>query len=177
MEQLPNIMGNKINLRPITMADTNYIVEWRNNPRVRDNFIFREKFSYEMHEHWMKTKVENGSVIQYIIEESATTKPIGSVYYGNVNYNYKSAEFGIFIGDDTAIGKGYARESTRRFIKFGFNQVGLHRIFLRVLEKNVIAYKGYLSAGFKVEGTARDMVFIDGEFLNVIFMSIIKEDL
>lgn len=45
MENLPILTGEKVVLRPITDADTDNIVRWRNTPSVRDNFIFRQTFT------------------------------------------------------------------------------------------------------------------------------------
>ena len=42
---LPVITGDKVTLRPITDADTDLIVRWRNDPAVQQFFIFREPFS------------------------------------------------------------------------------------------------------------------------------------
>ena len=38
MEEL-RLAGEKVYLRPMTIEDTDKIVRWRNNPRVRKNFI------------------------------------------------------------------------------------------------------------------------------------------
>ena len=102
--ELTTIIGKSLILRPITLDDTDLIVKWRNNPSVVQNFIFREKFTKEMHENWMHGKVETGQVIQYIVEEKKAGRPIGSVYFRDVNEAYDSAEFGIFIGEDDARG-------------------------------------------------------------------------
>ena len=114
--KLVPIVGKKLILRPITLDDTDLIVKWRNNPSVVQNFIFREKFTRQMHENWMHNKVETGQVIQYIVEEKKNNRPIGSVYFRDVNENYNSAEFGIFIGEDDARGKGYGKEITSLFV-------------------------------------------------------------
>ena len=124
-----NIEDENIKLRPIDYSDTELIVKWRNNPTVRDKFVFRDTFTKEMHNNWLDTKVKNGEVVQYIIIEKKSNKPIGSVYYRDINYNNKSAEFGIFIGEDFARGKGYGSETARLFINYGFEQLKLHRIF------------------------------------------------
>lgn len=177
IKKLDNIYGNNVYLRPIEFADTNLIVTWRNNPRVKQNFIFQENFTYSMHEKWMKTKVLTGEVVQYIIIEKKSGKPVGSVYYRDINNNNRSAEYGIFIGDDNMIGKGYGTETAKLFIDFGFKKLGLHRISLRVLDNNKPAYKSYVSAGFKIEGVFRDMEFINGKYVNIIFMSILESDI
>ena len=68
-EKNGSIIGTSVILRPITMQDTHLIVKWRNRDHVRQNFIFRETFTAEMHENWMNTRVASGEVVQYIIEE------------------------------------------------------------------------------------------------------------
>lgn len=170
------IQGEKIILRPISIDDTVSIVKWRNNPLVQKNFIFREKFTIEMHKHWMKTKVKNGEVVQYIIVSKDDNTPVGSVYYRDIDCDNNSAEFGIFIGEDSARGKGIGTEATKLFTRFGFKDMGLHRISLRVLDGNDGAYRAYEKSGFKKEGEFRDMVYLDGEYRNVIFMSILIND-
>ena len=40
--QLPILDGAAVMLRPITDADTDLIVKWRNTPSVVQNFIFRQ---------------------------------------------------------------------------------------------------------------------------------------
>ncbi len=175
--ELTTIIGKNLILRPITLDDTDLIVNWRNNPSVVQNFIFREKFTKEMHENWMHSKVETGQVIQYIVEEKKTGRPIGSVYFRDVNKAYDSAEFGIFIGEDDARGKGYGKEMTSLFVRYGFESLGLHRIQLRLVKGNAAAARTYSSVGFRKEGEFRDMVKLGGEYRSVIFMSILDSDI
>ena len=78
MEKLPILTGEKVVLRPITDADTDNIVRWRNTPSVRDNFIFRQTFTPEMHRNWLKTKVATGEVVQYIIVDKAADTAVPS---------------------------------------------------------------------------------------------------
>jgi RimJ/RimL family protein N-acetyltransferase len=173
---LPTINGDLVSLRPITWDDTDYIVTWRNKPSVYRHFIFRQPFTREMHENWLRTKVETGKVIQYIILDKFNRKPIGSVYYRDVDPDNESAEYGIFIGEEDYLGRGFGTETARLFTAFGLDVLKLHRISLRVLGGNDIAKHSYENAGFTVEGEFRDMVKLDGEFRDVIFMSIISEE-
>ena len=175
MNQLPIIEGQSIRLRPIAMSDTEMIVKWRNNDAVRQNFIFREPFTAQMHEAWMKNKVETGEVIQYIIEDKNTNLPIGSVYFRDINRKNKSAEYGIFIGEDYARGKGFGSETAALFSQFGLKSLDLHRIFLRVFSENKSAIKSYENAGFVIEGIARDMVYLDDRYYDIVFMALLGD--
>ena len=169
------ICGDKILLRPIELSDTELIVKWRNTDEVKSQFVFQKAFTNEIHNHWMKTKVASGEVIQYIIEIKDTGKPIGSVYFRDIDIVNISAEFGIFIGEVTALGKGYGSETAILFTEFGFSELKLHRIFLRVFTDNIGAIKSYKKAGFSEEGIAKDMVFQNGKFRSMTFMSKISE--
>ena len=171
MENLPILTGEKVILRPITDADTDNIVQWRNTPSVRDNFIFRQTFTPEMHRNWLKTKVATGEVVQYIIVDKAAGTPVGSVYYRDVDHDFNSAEYGIFIGEESARGKGFGTETARLFTDFGFTALALHRISLRVLAENAAARRSYEKAGFVQEGVFRDMELLDGAYRVVVFMA------
>ena len=117
---LPVLTGTAVTLRPITDADTDLIVKWRNTPSVVQNFIFRQTFTPEMHRSWLATKVATGQVVQYIILDKADGKPVGSVYYRDIDNHNRSAEYGIFIGEESARGKGLGTETARLFTDFGF---------------------------------------------------------
>ena len=167
---------SRVDLVPISEEDTDLIVKWRNSPSVQNNFIFREPFTKEMHEGWLKNKVATGKVIQFMIVERESGRKIGSTYLRDIDKLYKSAEYGIFIGEDDVRGKGFGTEAAVKIVQYGFNRLHLHRIFLRVFEKNLQAINSYLHAGFLIEGVARDMVFLEGEFHNILFMSQINQD-
>lgn len=86
---MQKIEGKQIYLRPITMEDTDRIVSWRNQDRVRHNFIYQKLFTKESHENWMHTQVETGHVVQFIICEKNNDRPVGSVYFRDIDHDNK----------------------------------------------------------------------------------------
>ena len=170
------LQGTKIYLMPITNEDTELIIQWRNKPSVQNNFIFRELFTRDMHEKWMKEKIETGRVIQFIIIETEKNRKVGSVYLRDIDHHNHSAEYGIFIGEDNARGLGYGSEACRLITDYGFKELGLHRIFLRVFKNNQQAIHSYLKAGFVEEGVAKDMIWADGRYNDMVFMAKIASD-
>ena len=172
--ELPVINGEKLTLRPITDADTDDIVRWRNDPEVWRYFLFREPFTPAMHRAWLQNKVMTGKVIQYIIVERESGESVGSVYFRDVDEKNESAEYGIFIGEPRARGRGLGTETARLFTRFGLDVLRLHRISLKVLGGNEIARRSYEKAGFRTEGVFRDFVKLDGAFTDVVFMARIQ---
>ena len=167
--------GNLVRIRPITMADTELIVKWRNTPEVQQQFVFQKTFTNEIHQAWMQTKVFTGEVDQFIIETLPDNKPIGSVYLRDIDNRNMSAEFGIFIGETDCFGKGYGSEASQLILDYGFCVRSLHRIFLRVFSDNVRAIASYRKSGFTEEGIARDMIRQNGRYRSMQFMAVIKE--
>lgn len=176
--ELPVIESERIRLRPITDFDTDLIVSWRNKEDVKKNFLYRSDFTVDLHKKWLEEKVYRGGVIQFIIEYNLEKNfiPVGSVYLRDIDYNNSSAEFGIFIGEDIARKKGIGTLATKIITDFGHTKLNLHRIFLRLISDNISAYKAYRSAGFVLEGVFRDMRKINGNYIDIMFMSSIKQD-
>lgn len=168
------LTGEKIRLRLMNDEDTDLIVRWRNNPRVRNNFIYQKTFTREGHENWVRTMVDTGKVVQFIIEDLTDGQPVGSVYFRDIDAEHKKAEYGIFIGEDSSVGKGFGSEAARIAVDYGFKELGLHKIFLRALADNAGAIRSYEKAGFVKEGYFKDDVCIDGRFKDLVFMAIIK---
>ena len=163
------IEGDRLNIRPITEEDTSLIVKWRNNKRVFDNFVFSERLTEDMHKKWLEEKVKTGLVEQFIIIEKESNKPIGSVYFRDINKEKKEAEYGIFIGEDDSIGKGYGNETAQLALKYAFEEMGLKRVYLRVFEDNYSAIKSYENAGF-TQIDRQEIVNKNGVEKKLIFM-------
>lgn len=165
---------NIIYLRPMTYADTDLIVYWRNQEAVRRNFIYQELFTRESHENWIHTMVETGRVVQMMICETEGDRPVGSVYLRDIDRKHQKAEYGIFIGGEGARGKGYGTMAARLMIRYAFEEMGLHRLFLRVFAENTQAIRSYEKAGFEREAYLREDVCIDGCYRDMVLMGILN---
>lgn len=166
-----------VKLRQIEINDTQNIVKWRNSPNVKKNFCIQQDMTEEMHMDWFKNKIQTGQVVQFIIIDTTYDKPLGSVYLRDIDKQNKKAEFGIFIGEDEARGKGIGTKSTKLILQYGFCELGLHKIYLRVFSNNLQAIKAYEKAGFIYSGTAKDDILLpNGKYQDIIFMSIINKE-
>lgn len=162
-----------IYLRLMTPDDTDLIVAWRNSDAVRRNFIYQDLFTREGHENWIRTQIETGHVVQTIICDAVTDRPLGSVYIRDIDRRHQKAEYGIFIGEADARGRGIGTAAAKLMLRYCFEEEGLHRIYLRALAGNEQAVRSYEKAGFVREGYLRDDVRIDGAYRDIIWMAAI----
>lgn len=166
----------KVRIRPITLEDTQDVLRWRNNPAVMANFIYRKKLTAEDHINWLNTKVFTGDTAQFIIEETETDNKVGSVYLRDIDRTHRKGEFGIFIGEDCARGKGYGTIAARQILQYAFTSLDLNKVFLRVFADNLSAIACYKKVGFIEDGIAREDVWLDGAPKDVVFMSVLKSE-
>lgn len=164
-----------ISLRIMTYDDTDNIIAWRNSDSVRERFIYQGLFTRESHENWIKTMIETGKVVQMMICELSTQKAIGSVYVRDIDRTHQKAEYGIFIGEESARGKGYGTAAAKLMIRYCFEELMLHRLFLRVYAENDRAIRSYEKAGFEKEAYLRDDVFVGGKYRDIILMGIVNK--
>lgn len=165
-----------IYLRLMTGEDTDNIIKWRNTDFVRCNFIYREPFTRQGHEAWTRDMINTGKAIQFIICEKKTDRPLGSVYLRDINRLHNKAEYGIFIGEEDALCKGYGTQAARLMLTYAFEELALHKVMLRVLAENVRARRSYEKAGFVQEACLKEEVFLEGSYRDVILMAILKEE-
>ena len=160
-----------IYLRLMTREDTDFIVAWRNSDGVRRNFIYQAPFTRESHENWIKTMVETGKVVQMMICSLETDRPLGSVYIRDIDRRHNKAEYGIFIGEPRARGRGVGTAAARLMLRYCFEEEGPPRVFLRAFAENTQAIRSYEKAGFVREGLLRDDVCIEGQYRDIVWMA------
>jgi len=162
-----------IYLRLMDRGDTDLIVKWRNSEEVRNNFIYREPFTREGHENWIRNMVETGKVVQMMICNLADGEALGSVFIRDIDRQHNKAEYGIFIGEAQARDRGLGTAAAKLMLRYCFEEEGLHRIYLRVLSGNQRAVRSYEKAGFVKEACLKDDVRIDGKYYDIIWMAAI----
>ncbi len=171
--------GQRVCLRPMTAADTAKIVTWRNRDFVRKNFIYQKPFTKEGHLAWFHEQVEPGRAAQFIIcveEEDGGLWEIGSVYLRDIDREAGTAEYGVFIGEREALGRGYGTAAAKLALAYGFETLHLKKIFLRFLKDNIGAGKSYEKAGFRRLEERRETVHLEQGLREVLFMEIGYEE-
>ena len=175
---MSKIDEEKIKLRALTKEDAKISWTWRNNENMRYFYSGHPFFiNQEKEETWI-TKISASDIplTSFGIEEVETNSLIGMSFLKDINLIHRNAEFAIFIGEENAKGKGYAKEATIKTIEFAFNNLNLNRVFLKVQEDNTNAIKLYEKCKFKKEGILRECIYKNGHYLNEIIMSILKSE-
>lgn len=100
---------------------------------------------------------------------------IGSAGLRDIDPEHLQAELGFWIGLEWW-GRGYAREAAAAVIRFGFESLGLNRIYAHHMSRNPAAGKVLVAAGMQREGLLRQRVRKWGVYEDVVLYAIVRDD-
>ncbi|WP_316569356.1 GNAT family protein [Neobacillus sp. YIM B06451] len=169
----------KVLLRELTLNDVEDRYRWCLDKEVTKHLNMPEKyppFSKEETEAWIKMCINktNGYEQKAIMTEEG--KHIGWIDLKNIDKLNKHAELGIALGEKSYWGKGYGLSAMHEMHLWGFNQLELNKIWLRVEIENEKAIKSYKKMGYVEEGILRQDRLRNGQFVDRLRMSILKQE-
>lgn len=163
-------------LKLIDEEDAKDIVKWRNQIEVINNLFSYRGITLSEHKNWFERYLKDNSRIEFVILVRENNKKIGTIGLSNIDYKNQKAEYGILIGEKAEWGKGYAEEASFTIINYGFKELNLKKIYLHVFKANTKALKLYNKLGFVEEGILRRHIFKNGDFKDVVVMSILRDE-
>jgi [ribosomal protein S5]-alanine N-acetyltransferase len=101
---------------------------------------------------------------------------LGEIRLDDLNQHDRRARLAVGLYDPAKLGVGLGREAIRLVLKYGFGELGLHRISLRVVAYNVRAIRCYAACGFIEEGREREAAFVAGEWRDDIIMGLLARE-
>ncbi len=173
------IYGERIRLRAPERSDLPTFVEWLNDPEVTYGLSVYLPMSMAQEEKWFENMLTRSPDSQPMVIEAKRGDAwvvIGNMGLFEFNHRAHSAEIGIMIGNKAYWNKGYGTESIGLILKHGFETLNLNRIMLRVYDNNPRAIRCYEKAGLSHEGRLRQAHYKDGEYVDVLMMSILREE-
>lgn len=161
-------------LRELQLSDTNYIYEWMNDAEVVHSLLIgRNLNSKEKIQEFVKNSWSDRTNMHFAIVTDADDY-VGTVSLKNINYIDRNAEYAIAIRKEYW-GKNFAKIATDEILKFGFDKLNLHKIYLNVISKNTRANKFYIKYGFIKEGNLKEHLFLNGEYVDLNLYSYLME--
>lgn len=175
---LPIIETSRLVLRQLTNDDTKAVYSYLSDPEViRDLEGFTESLEEaEGYINWCNKTLQDGTDIRWGIEEKATGKLIGDCGFGKINEVRIPTELGYILSKDSW-GKGYMSEVLEAILRYGFDELSLHRVQAWVCPHNVASLRLLKKNGFQKEGHLREYVYQwhSGKYLDVDMYALISD--
>lgn len=165
-----------IRLRKINKKELSLLRDWRNSSK---SFEYSGQFKLlnmaDQYNWFNQLSQKNLNRIVFMIMDNHK-KALGTCSLTNIDRNNKSAEVGIMIGDINSQGKGYGKESLRKILDYGFNNINLHRIEAKIFEFNKISLRLFERLNFKYESTSRESLWRNKKWWDIYVYSILSNE-
>lgn len=140
------------------------------------HFFGTDEAGYEhykdMHEKGMETHRVSHYFFLLIERENAT--PIGACGFHTWNKTHRRAELFYNLYHDEHKQKRYMTEALQVVLKFGYSQMGLHRVEALIADWNTASMKLLLRYGFTREGVMREDYYVNGKNEDSACYSLLK---
>lgn len=169
-----NLSSGRVALGPLREDLVPLYNKWRNDLYVQRTFGSELRpISLEMTIEDTRRQAASSSAYSFTIYRHDTWQPIGKTNLHNVDFFQQTAEFGVMIGERSQWNQGFATETARLMLFYGFRLLGLHAIQLSVDGANPGGQRAYEKAGFKLAGRYREAVLVDAKRYDLIQMDIL----
>jgi diamine N-acetyltransferase len=174
------ILGDGIRLRAPEREDIPLFTAWLNDPEVREGILMHLPISRAEEEGWFERMLarpadEHPFTIE-ILRPDGAWQAVGTCEIHNLEWRCSSGEIGIMVGDKTCWNQGIGTQVMRMLLRHGFYTLNLHRIYLFVFATNQRAVHVYEKIGFVQEGRLRDDMYRDGRYVDVLVMSVLRDE-
>ncbi len=157
------LINSRLKLRPFRESDSLKLSEFCNNKKVWDNLrdYIPHPYSESNALEYIRFCQSEDPQLTFAIEyEGKFAGSIGLVKQSDV---YKlTAEIGYWIGEPYW-GKGITTQAAKMITDYGFNKLGLVRIFSGVFDFNKASQRVLEKAGFKLECVFEKSIYKNGK--------------
>jgi RimJ/RimL family protein N-acetyltransferase len=170
--------GDRVRFRALEDRDLPDLVRWWRDPEwsVLQQMVVRprpEAPVTELFRSWSSS--ERGGDVGFSVVHRESDVLVGHVTLFGGALPVRAATLAVMIGGEH-VRRGYGTDAVRLLTDYGFREMGLNRIEIRVHAFNDRARAVYRAVGYQEEGVRRDATFHDGRFHDEVGMSVLARE-
>lgn len=170
--------GDRVRLRALEDGDLPDLVRWWQEPEwaVLQQVIVRPRSTEPIAEQFRGWSGNGGGgSVGFSVVDRSSGSLVGHVTLFGATLPVRAATLAVMIGSEH-VDQGYGTEVVRLVTAYGFREMGLNRIEIRVHAFNDRARAVYARSGYQQEGVRRDATFHDGRFHDEIVMAALARE-
>lgn len=173
------LKGELLSLHAVEKEDLEKFRNWRNLPDFRKNFREYRVLNMRQQDIWFEENVvKDNSTIMFSIKRNNDDHLIGCCGLVYINWIHRHADLSLYIGHNESYidDEGYAEESCRLLLSYGFNEICLNKIWTEIYEFDFLKKTLFKRFSFKQDGLLRENYWYDGKWWDSRILSILKRD-
>ncbi len=170
------ICGEGVGLRLVLEEDLSLLARWRDDDLTRVMFYSTCLLSESGLRSWFKSVLSDPARMRFMINRLQDGETIGIIGLEHIDHRNQTAELAGLLIDPSARRQAWATKSVQTMIRYAFDDLNLHRLSARIPKSNHMAQQLAEKAGLRNEGIARQAVFRDGAYEDVVHLAILREE-
>ena len=173
------LKGKLVSLHAVEKEDLQQFRNWRNNPDFRKHFREYRNLNMRQQEIWFEEKVvKDNTTLMFSIRCNEDNELLGCCGFVYINWVHQHADLSLYIGWNNAYidEEGYAEESCRLLLDYGFNELRLNKVWTEIYEFDEKKKALYDKFGFHQDGLLRQNYWYDGKWWNSMIISLLNRD-
>jgi [ribosomal protein S5]-alanine N-acetyltransferase len=179
MASRPALTTERLILRPLTLEDAPVVQQSAGRREIVDTTIsIPHPYSEQQAREWIASHAEacaQGKGVVFAVDLTHSHQLIGTIGLREIDQEHSQAEMGFWIGTDWWR-NGYATEAAKGVIRYGFEELGLNRIYAHHMVRNPASGRVLEKSGMQREGLLRERVRKWGKFEDVVLLAILRKD-
>ncbi len=165
------LKGLTTGLRALERNDLSTLLDWRNQPEYRRFFREYRELGSDQQQGWYERIVlQDRNTEMFAVTELETMELIGACGLCYIDWVNRNADVSIYIGKDGIYAdKTYAADAVRIMMKYGFEELGLHRLWTELYDFDEKKIDMFQSLGFVLEGRHRETHWSEGAWHDSLF--------
>ena len=163
-----------VRFRAVEREDLPILRDWRTDLMLAGVVRQWRHLNMINQENWLsKVTKSNRNIMFAFYDEGAILGVAGLTY---CDWIRRSSEASIYVGDRSARSRGYGAAALKELCRYGFDQLGLNRIYAEIFEFNKASVVLFEKSGFRQEGIREESHFYQGRFWNAIMVRLLKRE-
>ncbi|MFB6228416.1 MAG: GNAT family N-acetyltransferase [Halobacteriales archaeon] len=165
--------SDDVTLRTIEEEDLPFLRDTINDPAVRRHLARRGPYNMPQERAFFENVVTDDDTLNLLVCRDGESA--GTVGLQTLTSPDGSSEIGIFLAE-AFWGEGVGTEAARLVTDHAFRERDRHRVEARVIEGNAASRALFETLGFRHESTMREAAFHDGEYVDMHWYAVLKEE-
>jgi len=172
----PVIAGERIRLEPPRLEYAPVYMRWFADRAVTRYMLTRYPTSLRKQEEWIEQMASSSDEVLWAMVRAGGGDLIGNLGLHRIVWPHAHVELGYVIGERDYWGKGHATEAVKLATAYAFLELGLHKVWARVIVQNEGSRRTLERNGYQPCGLFRQDRYLEGRWHDLAVFEILREE-
>jgi RimJ/RimL family protein N-acetyltransferase len=171
-----NKNNTKVYLRKLQKTDLPTTLAWMQRPDIYIMMGIKSPVSAQSQEKWFENLQTRTDKIVFAVCLKSNDSHVGNVSLDQIDLYNRNARMSIFLAEKEQRGEGLGSDALMLLLTYAFEDLGLHRVYVKMEADNPQLLDFYKKHGFRNEGRLVQHEIKNGKFVDKQIAAVLRPD-